>query len=56
MNESTTRRFHLISIIATVVAVVVGIQMIRIQHTEAASQLLSEGELYEGELLPTSSA
>ena len=49
MSESTTKRFYLISFIATVVAVVIGIQMFRIQHTEAASQLLSEGELYEGE-------
>lgn len=49
MNESITRRFHLICIIATVVAVVVGIQMVRIQNTEAAAKLLSEGELYEGE-------
>ena len=49
MNESTAKRFYLISLIATVVAVVVGIQMIRIQNTEAASKLLSEGELYEGE-------
>lgn len=48
MSESIKTRFLVVCVICTVVASVVGIQMIRIQNTEAAQRLLDASENYQG--------
>jgi len=48
MSESIKTRFLIICVICTVVAGVVGVQMIRIQNTEPAQRLLAAGENYQG--------
>ena len=48
MSESIKTRFLIICVICTVVAGVVGVQMIRIQNTEPAQRLLAAGEGFQG--------
>ncbi|NLC30233.1 MAG: penicillin-binding protein 2, partial [Chloroflexi bacterium] len=48
MSENIKTRFLIICVICSVVAGITGIQMIRIQNSEAAQRLLSASETYQG--------
>jgi cell division protein FtsI/penicillin-binding protein 2 len=49
MTESTKIRFLIICVICSVVAGIVGLQMIRIQNLDGAKRLLDDSENYQGE-------
>ena len=48
MSENIKTRFLIICVICSVVAGITGIQMIRIQNSEAAQRLLAASETYQG--------
>ncbi len=48
MSENIKTRFLIICVICSVVAGITGIQMIRIQNSEAAQRLLTASETYQG--------